>query len=99
MNLDITSVALNISFFSFLLSQTGESPDELIKFGQESIDLDSWVRRRQYSALREVLGSGTNTHLKENSLLREIFGLGAPLVITPGTSNQITKFEKVSSFP
>lgn len=74
--------------------ETGESPDELIKFGQESIDLDSWVRRRQYSALREVLGSGTNTHLKENSLLREIFGLGAPLVITPGTSNQITKFEK-----
>ncbi|XP_071817642.1 interferon-related developmental regulator 2-like [Apostichopus japonicus] len=74
--------------------ETNESPYELIKFGQESIDLDSWVRRRQYSALREVLGSGTNTHLKENHLLREIFGLGDPLVIIPGTSNQLTKFER-----
>ncbi|KAJ8047890.1 Interferon-related developmental regulator 1 [Holothuria leucospilota] len=74
--------------------ENNEAPDEVIKFGQEYVELDSWVRRRQYSALREVLGSGTNIHLKENSLLREIFGLGAPLVITPGSSSGQTKFER-----
>ena len=76
--------------------QENEAPYEVIKFGTEELELDSWVRRRQYGVLREVLGSGTNTHLTENSLLRDIFGLGAPLLIGPGGVKKISRFERVS---
>lgn len=78
-------------------SQNGESPQELVKFGVECLEIDSWVRRRQYSIIRDSLGSGTNTHLQENPLLRDIFGLGAPLVIGPGGHKKASKTERVSS--
>lgn len=77
-------------------SQNGESPQELVKFGVECLEIDSWVRRRQYSIIRESLGSGTNTHLQENPLLRDIFGLGAPLVTGPGGHKRASKTERVS---
>lgn len=56
--------------------EDGIAPDEVVKFGTESIALHSWVRRRQYSALKEVLGTGVTVHLQENELLRDIFDLG-----------------------
>ncbi|XP_030856165.1 interferon-related developmental regulator 2 [Strongylocentrotus purpuratus] len=74
--------------------ENGESPQELVKFGVECLEIDSWVRRRQYSIIRESLGSGTNTHLQENPLLRDIFGLGAPLVIGLGGHKKASKTER-----
>lgn len=56
--------------------EDGVSPDEVVKFGTESVALHSWVRRRQYSAMKEILGTGVTIHLQENDLLRDIFDLG-----------------------
>ncbi|XP_071961068.1 interferon-related developmental regulator 2-like [Antedon mediterranea] len=70
-----------------------EAPFEQIKFGTEFIEIDSWSRRRQYGVFREALSSGINTHLRENELLREIFDLGAPVVLV-AHSNRGSKFER-----
>ena len=40
------------------------APEEVIRFGVEYIELDSWVRRRQYTALKDVLGTGVTLHLQ-----------------------------------
>lgn len=56
--------------------EDGVSPDEVVKFGTESVALHSWVQRRQYSAMKEILGTGVTIHLQENDLLRDIFDLG-----------------------
>ncbi|XP_065059093.1 interferon-related developmental regulator 2-like [Rhopilema esculentum] len=60
--------------------ESGMAPAEKVKFGIEKIELSSWTRIRQYNALKDSLGPGIATHLQENVLLREIFGLGAPLI-------------------
>nr|XP_002122638.1 interferon-related developmental regulator 2 [Ciona intestinalis] len=67
--------------------QNGESPDDMIKFGSEVLYLDTWTTKRQYSNLKEILNTGMNFHLKENSLLRDIFQLGPALL----DSNRNTK--------
>ncbi|KAJ7385951.1 Interferon- developmental regulator 1 [Desmophyllum pertusum] len=59
--------------------EDGISPDEVVKFGTESIELCTWVQRRQYTALKDVLGTGVTVHLQENDLLRDIFDLGPQL--------------------
>ena len=42
-----------------------------------------------------MLGSGMNLHLAQNELVREIFGLGAPLLHDdPGNLNKIKKVER-----
>ncbi|XP_020629462.1 interferon-related developmental regulator 1-like [Orbicella faveolata] len=56
--------------------EDGISPDEVVKFGTENMQLQSWVQRRQYTALKDVLGTGVTVHLQENDLLRDIFDLG-----------------------
>lgn len=74
--------------------EENEAPYELIKFGTEELYIDSWVRQRQYGILREVLGSGTNIHLQENCLLRDIFGLGEPIIIGPGGIKKMSRFDR-----
>ncbi|XP_038069222.1 interferon-related developmental regulator 2-like [Patiria miniata] len=75
--------------------QENEIPHEIIKFGPEILELDGWVKKRQYVAFREVLGSGTNIHLQENVLLRDIFGLGAPIIMSgPGAPKKANRFER-----
>eukprot|EP00064_Thunnus_orientalis_P020946 superscaffoldBa00006066_g21098 len=69
--------------------------DEKIRFGVESIYIDSWMRRRIYDAFKEILESGVRHHLQFNPLLRDIFGLGPPLILdTSVKSNKISRFEK-----
>jgi len=59
--------------------EDGDGPDQCIKFGNgEVLDLDSWVKKRQYDAICQVLGSGMNRHLQENPLVRQILELGSP---------------------
>lgn len=68
---------------------------ERIRFGVEGIYIDSWMRRRSYDAFKEMLVSGVSHHLQFNPLLRDIFGLGAPLIIdATGKANKISRFEK-----
>lgn len=68
-----------------------------VKFGSEVLVLDSWLRRKQYDALCHILGPGINIHLAENELLRDVFELGARIMINemPPTTKQ-TKLERVS---
>ncbi|XP_042265680.1 interferon-related developmental regulator 2 isoform X1 [Thunnus maccoyii] len=69
--------------------------DEKIRFGVERIYIDSWMRRRIYDAFKEILESGVRHHLQFNPLLRDIFGLGPPLILdTSVKSNKISRFEK-----
>lgn len=68
-----------------------------MKFGQEVLVLDSWLRRKQYYALCHILGPGLNTHLAENELLRDIFELGARIMISELLPNKKTQLERVSN--
>lgn len=55
-------------------------PNIQVRFGLETLSLDSWCRKKQYDTFCQVLGSGMNLHLSENDLLREVFELGEKLV-------------------
>lgn len=68
-------------------------PDETIKFGMEYIQMTSWTWLRRYNAFKDALGSGTNTHLESNMLLREIFDLGIP-VTKEMKQSKASKYEK-----
>lgn len=69
--------------------------EEKIRFGVESVYIYSWMRRRIYDAFKEILESGVRHHLQFNPLLRDIFGLGAPLILDAAVkSNKISRFEK-----
>ncbi|KAM6929940.1 interferon-related developmental regulator 2 isoform 1-T1 [Lycodopsis pacificus] len=69
--------------------------EETIRFGVESVYIDSWMRRRIYDAFKEILESGVRHHLQFNPLLRDIFGLGPPLILDAAVkANKISRFEK-----
>ncbi|XP_049920820.1 interferon-related developmental regulator 2 isoform X2 [Epinephelus moara] len=69
--------------------------EERIRFGVESVYIDSWMRRRIYDAFKEILESGVSHHLQFNPLLRDIFGLGPPLILDAAVKvNKISRFEK-----
>ncbi|CAB1449243.1 unnamed protein product [Pleuronectes platessa] len=69
--------------------------EEKIRFGVESIYIDGWMRRHIYDAFKEILESGVRHHLQFNPLIRDIFGLGAPLILDPAVkANKISRFEK-----
>ncbi|XP_061914046.1 interferon-related developmental regulator 2 isoform X2 [Entelurus aequoreus] len=69
--------------------------EERIRFGVESVYIDSWMRRRIYDAFKEILESGVRHHLQFNPLLRDIFGLGPPIILDPALkANKISRFEK-----
>ncbi|BES87848.1 Interferon-related protein conserved region [Nesidiocoris tenuis] len=56
--------------------ENDELPNIQVRFGQESLSLDSWSKKKQYDTFCQVLGSGMNLHLSENYLLRDILDLG-----------------------
>jgi hypothetical protein len=59
--------------------EDGDGPGQSVKFGNcEVLEIDSWVKKRQYDAMCQVLGSGMNRHLLENVLVRQILELGSP---------------------
>ncbi|KAI9531038.1 hypothetical protein NQZ68_000530 [Dissostichus eleginoides] len=68
---------------------------EKIRFGVEDVYIDSFTRRRIYDAFKEIMESGVRHHLQFNPLVRDIFGLGAPLILdATAKSNKISRFEK-----
>ena len=56
--------------------ENGYFLDKTIRFGVESMELISWSSLCKYNVLKEAIGSGINSHLQSNALLREIFCLG-----------------------
>ncbi|XP_035502206.2 interferon-related developmental regulator 2 isoform X3 [Scophthalmus maximus] len=77
------------------IEQNEDFTVEKIRFGVESVYIDAWMRRRIYDAFKEILESGVRHHLQFNPLLRDIFGLGPPLILDATVkSNKISRFEK-----
>ncbi|XP_061187861.1 interferon-related developmental regulator 1-like [Saccostrea echinata] len=74
--------------------EEGDVPDLTIKFGTESVVIDSWTRKKQYDAFCLVLGSGVYQHLQDNIVVREVFGLGAPIPVGTKPVQKITKWER-----
>jgi len=76
--------------------EDGDGPDQTVKFGHgEVLEIETWVKKRQYDAICQVLSAGINRHLVENTLVREILGLGAPRPIqSDALNNKQAKAEK-----
>ncbi|XP_068605370.1 interferon-related developmental regulator 2 [Brachionichthys hirsutus] len=69
--------------------------EERIRFGVESVHIDGWMRRRIYDAFKDIMESGVRHHLQFNPLLRDIFGLGPPLILDAVLKgSKISRFEK-----
>ena len=77
--------------------EQGEFDTQAIKFGNETLYLDNWLRKKQYDAFKELIGNRMNIHLQENEFLRDIFELGPPQVSSDASktrSMQMTSREK-----
>lgn len=59
--------------FPCFIEQEGDVPELTIKFGTESVIIDSWTRKKQYDAFCAVLGSGVYQHLQVKCVLK-LFG-------------------------
>lgn len=44
--------------------QNEDFTEERIRFGVESVYIDSWMRRRIYDAFKEIMESGVRHHLQ-----------------------------------
>lgn len=74
--------------------EEGSVPSTIVKFGRERIVINSWCLKRMYDSFCSILGSGINTHLTENGLLRDMFSLGAVAAVTTNGSTKASKFER-----
>jgi len=74
--------------------EEGEPPNETIKFGREILKIDSWFRKAQYDWFCKMMGAGMNYHLGVNSMIREIFDLGAPLIVDANSTFKPSKTER-----
>jgi len=46
---------------------------------REKLEIQSWAMKKQYEMVCKALASGTNLHLTENELIRDVFEMGAPM--------------------
>jgi hypothetical protein len=74
--------------------EEGESPNETIKFGKEVLNLDSWFIKCQYDYFCKMMGAGMNYHLSVNSVMRDVFQLGNPLIIDADGANKLSKTQR-----
>ena len=72
----------------------------------ETLRLDTWATQRQYSFLKQLLGSGVYAHLRLNDSVRHIFQLGAarvaevpPPVLMPATHPLVADGEEADGGP
>lgn len=56
------------------------TPEMLIRFGKETLEVDTWSMSVQYDRLCDIVGPGITTHLMENEFLRDILQLGAKVI-------------------
>ncbi|KAK2715670.1 interferon-related developmental regulator 1-like [Artemia franciscana] len=70
--------------------ESGKSPNVHIKFGHETLVLNSWSQKKRYEIFCDVLSSGIDLLLVENEILREVFELGLPLL----KNSVLTKLSK-----
>ncbi|CAH1782610.1 unnamed protein product [Owenia fusiformis] len=72
--------------------EEADAPEMSVKFGRECLEIYSWVRKKQYDMFCSALGTGMNLHLQENDLVRDVFGLGAPI---PQGAAPVSKSSKI----
>ncbi|KAL1283984.1 Interferon-related developmental regulator 1 [Trichinella pseudospiralis] len=70
----------------------GFAPCFKVKFGNETLVIDSWCWKLFYEMFCSVFASGMNTQLKENQFVREVFQLGLPS--EDGQLCKLSKLEK-----
>lgn len=70
---------MNFSNLCFI-PQEGISPDIQIRFGKESLIINTWSTSIQYKYIQLYIGPGITTHLTENEFIRDIFELGSKMV-------------------
>ena len=87
-------------FEDSMLSEKDYESKEFVKVSSQYLYLDNWVRKKQYKAFSDLLGTGMNAHLIENECLRDIFELGPPILISNGAQydkqNKLSKMQRVS---
>lgn len=71
------------------------SPEITIRFGRESLDLNTWAIHHQYTALCAILGPGMTSHLAENDFLRDVLELGTKIVQPGGGGAVMSKQTKL----
>lgn len=69
------------------------TPEMLIRFGKETLEVDTWSMSVQYDRLCDIVGPGITTHLMENEFLRDILQLGAKVIQPNGVP--VTKQSKL----
>ncbi|XP_055372177.1 interferon-related developmental regulator 2 isoform X2 [Condylostylus longicornis] len=71
------------------------SPEITIRFGTESLVLDTWAIHHQYTAICAITGPGMTCHLQENEFVREVLSLGPKVVPDPHVkAHKQTKLER-----
>jgi hypothetical protein len=78
--------------------QDGHDSKDFVKVSSQYLYLDNWIRKKQYKVFSDLLGTGMNVHLIENEFLRDIFELGAPILLPCGLDkpNKLSKMQRVS---
>jgi len=79
----------------FAAVKNNESPKITVKFPPESLSIESWSSKLCYDIFCHVLSGGVNVHLKENPILRDVFGLG-PQLPTGVIFKRLSKAERQS---
>lgn len=69
------------------------SPEINVRFGRETLMLDTWAIHHQYTSICNLMGPGINKHLASNEFIRDVLQLGAPLT-EETTPRAMTKAEK-----
>lgn len=62
-------------FCSFLVLKEDIPPDLQVRFGNETLLINTWSLSIQYEMLCEIIGPGITSHLIENDFVRDIFQL------------------------
>jgi len=74
--------------------EEGEQPSETVKFGKEVLKIDSWYSKCQYDWFCKIMGTGINTHMSTNLMLRQIFQLGPTINMLEVDGNKLTKTQR-----
>ncbi|XP_059618909.1 interferon-related developmental regulator 2 [Phlebotomus argentipes] len=70
------------------------SPEINVKFGKETLVLNTWSIHHQYTAVCTAIGSGITIHLAENDFLRDVLQLGEKIITIGGVATKQSKLEK-----
>jgi hypothetical protein len=75
-------------FRDFLATvEEGQPPQLPIVINGVTLNFESWAKIIQFNMLKAILKAGVNTHLMENSFLRQVFGISG-VNFTPETTSK-----------